>query len=98
MFSGCPCIRPIFVNALSQKHLIVYKFCFVKTLIVIILMSSCLCFVLCRRDGGDGLQPGGDPGLSGKDEVRRDHSDLPAAGQEGLRGTNISPIHLFLVQ
>lgn len=24
---------------------------------------------LCRRDGGDGLQPGGDPGLSGQDEV-----------------------------
>lgn len=29
----------------------------------------CVCFVLCRCDGGDGLQPGGDPGLSGQDEV-----------------------------
>lgn len=43
----------------------------------------------CRCDGRDGLQLGGDPGVSGQDEVRRDHSHLPAAGQEGLRGTSL---------
>lgn len=57
-------------------------------LFVIFLNEPCLwgLFILffSRCDGGDGLQPGGDPGLSGQDEIRRDHSHVPAAGQEGL--------------
>ena len=32
-----------------------------------------------RRDGGDGLQPGGDPGVAGQDEIRRDYCHLPSA-------------------
>lgn len=52
----------------------------------------------CRCDGRDGLQLGGDPGVSGQDEVRRDHSHLPAAGQEGLRGTSLCFWNWFCFQ